>query len=145
MGTAAEAERATSSPSHRTLKSWEPATGELLGEVPIASREDVEKSTARARKAQMAWGVLPVEERCVRLLRFRDALVERAEEIVDVVSRECGKPRTDVLVHEVLIAVDQLTYYCKNAPHILAPRELPLHLLKHKKSVVHYVARGVIG
>jgi acyl-CoA reductase-like NAD-dependent aldehyde dehydrogenase len=130
---------------HRTLESWEPATGELLGGVPVASREDVTKAIARAKKAQAAWGILPVEERCARLMRFRDALVERADEIVDVVSRECGKPRADALAHEVLVAVDQLTYYCKNAPRILASREVPLHLLKHKKSVVHYVPRGVVG
>ncbi|MBX3262851.1 MAG: aldehyde dehydrogenase family protein [Labilithrix sp.] len=130
---------------HRTLESWEPATGELLGAVPVASRDDVAKAIARAKKAQSAWGVLPVEERCARLLRFRDALVERADEIVDVVSRECGKPRADALGHEVMVAVDQLTYYCKNAPRILAPRELSLHLLKHKKSVIHYHPRGVVG
>jgi len=130
---------------HHTLKSWEPASGELCGEVPIASRDDVMKTIARAKKAQAAWGVLPVEERCTRLLRFRDALVERADEIVDVISRECGKPRADALGHEVMIAVDQLTYVCKNAPAILAPRELPLHLLKHKRSTLHYVPRGVVG
>lgn len=132
--------------SHRTaLKSWEPATGELLGEVPVASRDEVLKVIARARKAQMAWGVLPLEERSTRLLRFRDALVERADEIVDVVSRECGKPRVEALGHEVMIAIDRLTYYCKNARRILAPREVPLHLLKHKRSVLHYVPRGVVG
>lgn len=131
--------------AQHTLKSWEPATGDLLGEVPIATRDDVLKTVTRARKAQAAWGLLPVEERCTRLLRYRDALVERAEEIVDVVSRECGKPRTDALVHEIALAVDQATYYCKNAPRVLAPRELPLHLLKHRRSVVRYVPRGVIG
>ncbi|MBX3200869.1 MAG: aldehyde dehydrogenase family protein [Labilithrix sp.] len=130
---------------HRTLESWEPATGELLGAVPIASPDDVARTISRAKKAQSAWGVLPVEERALRLLRFRDALVERADEIVDVVTRECGKPRADALGHEVAVAVDQLTYYCKNAPRILAPRELSLHLLKHKKSVLHYHPRGVVG
>ena len=127
-----------------TLKSWEPATGELLGEVPVTSREDVIKTIARAKKAQAAWAVLPIAERSKRLLRFRDALVDRAEEIVDVVTRECGKPRTDALT-EVMLGVDQLTYYCNNAAKILAPRELPLHLLRHKKSVLHYVPRGVVG
>src|SRR5687767_14304366 len=137
---------AKSSPNTvRTLKSFAPATGELLGEVPIASRDDVRNAIARARKAQAAWGVLPVEERCTRLLRFRDAIVDRSDEIVDVVSKECGKPRHDVLSHEVFITADLLTYYCKNAPRILAPRELDLHLLKHKKAVVHYSARGVVG
>ena len=81
----------------KTLKSFAPATGELLGEVPIATRDDVKSALGRARKAQAAWGVLPIEERCARLMRFRDAFVERADEIVDVVSRECGKPRQDAL------------------------------------------------
>ena len=127
-----------------TLKSWEPATGELLGEVAVSTLDEVGQAIARAKKAQLAWAVLPIEERSKRLLRFRDALVDRAEEIVDVVTRECGKPRTDALT-EVMIAVDQLTYYCNNAKTILAPRELPLHLLRHKKSVLHYVPRGVVG
>lgn len=127
-----------------TLKSWEPATGELLGEVPITSLDDVAQAIGRARKAQAAWAVLPIEERAKRLLRFRDALVDRAEEVVDVIVRECGKPRPDALT-EVMIGVDQLTYYCNSAAKILAPRELPLHLLRHKKSVIHYVPRGVVG
>ncbi len=132
-------------PKHRTIKSFEPATGELLGEVPIASREDVGKAIARARKAQAAWSVLPIAERCVRLLRFRDALVDRADELVDVIVRECGKPRSDALGHELMIAVDQLTYYCKNAEKILSPRDLSLHLLRHKRSQLTYVPRGVVG
>jgi succinate-semialdehyde dehydrogenase/glutarate-semialdehyde dehydrogenase len=57
----------------RTIKSWAPATGELLGEVRISSKEEVRAAVARARKAQAAWGVLPIEERCERLLRLRDA------------------------------------------------------------------------
>jgi acyl-CoA reductase-like NAD-dependent aldehyde dehydrogenase len=128
-----------------SLKSFEPASGELVGEVRVATRDDVAAAVARARKAQAAWSVLPVAERVKRLLRFRDALVDRAEEIVDVLGREAGKPRTEALVSEVFIAVDLLTYYCKNAERILAPRELQLHLLVHKRSVVHYVPRGVIG
>jgi acyl-CoA reductase-like NAD-dependent aldehyde dehydrogenase len=127
-----------------TLKSWEPATGELLGEVPVASHDDVGKIVARARKAQAAWGVLPVFERAARLLRFRDALVDRADEIVDVIARECGKPQADAL-NELIVTVDTLTYYCKNAPKILEPRDLPLHLLKHKRSVLHYVPRGIVA
>jgi len=127
------------------IKSYAPATGELLGEVRISSPDDVRAAVARARKAQAAWGVLPVEERCDRLLRLRDALVERAGEIVDVVSRECGKPKQDVLSQEITVTVDLLTWYCKNAPRILQPRDVGLHLLVHKKSTVHYVPRGVVG
>jgi acyl-CoA reductase-like NAD-dependent aldehyde dehydrogenase len=129
----------------RVIQSWAPATGELLGEVRVSSSDDVRAAVSRARKAQAAWGVLPIEERCERLLRLRDALVERADEIVDIVSRECGKPRQDCLSHEVTVAVDLLTYYCKNAARILAPHDIGLHLLKHKRSSIHYAPRGVVG
>lgn len=127
------------------LKSWAPANGTLLGEVSITQPAEVTAIVARARRAQSAWGLLTVEERSERLLRLRDVLVERAEELVDVISAECGKPRGEALTHEVAVTVDLLSYYTKNARRILAPKELGLHLLMHKASTVHYVPRGVIG
>ncbi len=41
------------------IRSYAPATGALLGEVPVFSAEDVTATVARARKAQAAWAVLP--------------------------------------------------------------------------------------
>ena len=128
-----------------TIRSYAPASGDLLGEVPVTGGDEVAAVVARARKAQAAWGVLPVSERAERMLRFRDAIVERADEIVEVVSRECGKPRHEALVHEVMLVADLATYYCHNAARILAPQEINLHLLKHRKSVIHFVPRGVVG
>lgn len=127
------------------IESFAPATGELLGTVPVMSRSDVATAVQAARRAQEAWALLPVEERCERVLRFRDALVDRAEEVVDLLARETGKPRHEALGHEVFTIADLCTYYCKNAPAILAPREIDLHLLKHRRSVVQYVPRGVVG
>jgi acyl-CoA reductase-like NAD-dependent aldehyde dehydrogenase len=127
-----------------TLTSYAPATGEALGEVHVTSPGEVAKVVLRARRAQAAWGVLPVAERCERLLRFRDALVDAAEDIVDVISRECGKPREDAL-SELTIAADLLSYYCRRAPEILAEQQLGLHLFKHKKSTVSWTPRGVVG
>lgn len=128
-----------------TIKSYAPATGELLGEVPLSSKEQIAATVARARRAQAAWAVLPIEERCERILRFRDAIAERAAELVDLISRECGKPKQEALAHEVMTTLDLATYYAKNAPRILAPQEIPLHLLKHRRSYVHFAPRGVIG
>jgi acyl-CoA reductase-like NAD-dependent aldehyde dehydrogenase len=129
----------------KTLKSYAPASGDLLGEVPIMGKDEVLAVVERARKAQAAWGVLPVEERADRLLRFRDAIVDRADEIVETLSKECGKPRNEALVHEVMVIADLATYYCRNAGRILASQEISLHLLKHRKSVIHFVPRGVVG
>lgn len=127
------------------IRSYAPATGELLGEVPVMGAAEVRAVVERARRAQEAWGLLPVEERAERLLRFRDALVDRAEEVIDVLSREAGKPRHEALLHEVLVLANIITHYAQKAPKWLAPREISLSLLKHRKSYVHYAPRGVVG
>ena len=132
-------------PTAGTLKSYAPGSGDLLGEAPVMSPNEVLAVVERARKAQAAWGVLPVAERCERLLRLRDAIVDHAEDIVETITRECGKPRHEALAHEVTLIADFLTHYCRHAPQILAPRPIDLHLLKHRKSYVHYAPRGIVG
>jgi succinate-semialdehyde dehydrogenase/glutarate-semialdehyde dehydrogenase len=128
-----------------TVRTYAPATGELLAELPVTSDDEVRQVVARARKAQAAWAVLPVEERATRLLRLRDAYAERAEDLVEVVSRECGKPRHEALVHEVTTLLDLAGWVCKHAPEALAVERIPLHLMKHRRSEVHHVPRGVVG
>jgi succinate-semialdehyde dehydrogenase/glutarate-semialdehyde dehydrogenase len=127
------------------IRSYAPATGELLGEVPVATADEVKQVVARAHRAQEAWGALPVEERAARALRFRDAIVDRSDEIVDLLARECGKPRHEALLHEVMVVADLTTYFAKHARAILEARQLSLHLMKHRKSFIHYVPRGVVG
>ena len=135
----------TNGQSSTKIRSYAPATGELIGEAPNTSAEEVRQAVLRAHRAQEAWGALPVEERGARILRFRDAIVERAEEVVDLLVRECGKPRHEALLHEVMVVADIATHFAKVAPKVLAPREIPLHLMKHRKSTVHYQPRGVVG
>ncbi len=127
------------------MRSYAPGSGELLGELPVTSDDEVRRVVARARKAQRAWAVLPVQERVARLLRLRDALAEHAEDLVEVVSRECGKPRHEALMHEVTALLDHLGWICKNATEVLAPEKLRLHLMKHRSSEVRFEPRGVVG
>ncbi|RYE87690.1 MAG: aldehyde dehydrogenase family protein [Myxococcales bacterium] len=113
--------------------------------MPRAGVAAVRAAVAAARRAQESWALLPVEERCKRLYKLRDALVERAEELVDVLAREAGKPRLEALLHEVTVLVDLTTWYADNAPGILAPEAVPMHLLRHRRAVVHHRPRGVVG
>src|SRR5580704_17938231 len=144
MGQVAFAGRELERPENR-VRTFAPATGELLAEIPVTTDEEVRRTVARARKAQAAWAVLPIAERMARLLRLRDALAERAEDLVEVVSRECGKPRHEALVQEVTTLLDRVGWVCKHAPEALATERVPLHLMKHRTSEVHHVPRGVVG
>ncbi len=127
------------------IKSYAPATGELLGDVPVNTRDEVRAAVARAKRAQESWAELPIEERCARALRFRDALVAREEELSDLLARETGKPILEALGHEITPSVTVATYFAKKAKEILAPRDVPLMFLKQKRSRVHYTPRGVVG
>jgi len=128
-----------------TIVSRNPSTGAVLGEVPDQSPAEVRAAVERARLAQRAWGALPVKERCRRVARFRDLVVERAPELIDLLVKEAGKTRSEALAHEVLVIADLTTYFVKRAPKVLAPEPIPLHLLKHRASYVHYTPRGVVG
>jgi acyl-CoA reductase-like NAD-dependent aldehyde dehydrogenase len=127
------------------IRSYAPATGELLGEAPNTTAEEVKRAVAAARRSQEAWGALPIEERGARMLRFRDAIVDRSDEVVDLLARECGKPKQEALLHEVMVVADIATHLAKNAPRILEPRQISVHLMKHRKSYLHFVPRGVVG
>lgn len=121
-----------------------PATGELLGEAPDTSAAEVRAAVARARVAQAEWGARPVRERVRRIDPFRAAVARRAGEIADALVRECGKPRAEAIFEPAIVA-DFASYFGKRAEEILAPRPIPLHLMLHRKSYVHYAPRGVIG
>jgi succinate-semialdehyde dehydrogenase/glutarate-semialdehyde dehydrogenase len=127
------------------IVSRNPATGEVLGEVPVMGADEVRAQVARARAAQKDWGALPVAERARRVMAFRDEVLTRAEEIIDLIVKEGGKTRSEALGMEVVVVVDLADYFCKRAARILEPKPIPLHLLKTKKSYLHYVPRGVVG
>jgi succinate-semialdehyde dehydrogenase/glutarate-semialdehyde dehydrogenase len=136
---------ATSTTHIGSITSINPATGEVIGEVPDTGAADVRVAVDKARTAQRAWAQLPIEARCKRVLRFAEVLMARAEEVIDVLVRESGKTRLEALGMEVILVADLVRYFAKHAPVQLAPEPIPLHLMKHRASYLHFVPRGVIG
>ena len=63
-----------------------PATGEIIREVPCADPAAVEAAVARARAAQPAWGALPFRERARALRRFARALRDDDELMTTLVA-----------------------------------------------------------
>jgi succinate-semialdehyde dehydrogenase/glutarate-semialdehyde dehydrogenase len=129
----------------RKLGVFNPATLEPLGEIEVATADDVRRAVERARAAQKAWSALSFEARGRYLLRARDLLVERADEIVDTICRDTGKPRMEAMATEVLASCDSLTYYAKRAGKLLKDKRQGLHLLKTKKLVLSWRPMGVVG
>ena len=129
----------------RRLRLSNPATLDCIGEFEVQTAAEVSGAIERARKAQPDWGALSVPERGRTLQRAVHILQERADEFVDVIVSETGKPRIEALAGEILSSCDALQFYAKAAKRILAQRTVPLHLLKTKKLQISYQPLGVVG
>ncbi|MFI6938085.1 benzaldehyde dehydrogenase [Streptomyces sp. NPDC050418] len=68
----------------------EPATGEELARVTLASAEDVGTATAAAHAAQAAWAATPHFLRAAVLRKAGDLFTEHADELRDWLVRESG-------------------------------------------------------
>lgn len=126
-------------------RSLNPATGEVLQEIPFATPEQVRMAFERAAAAQKLWGERPATERAKHLLSLRETLVNRADDFIQVLSEENGKPRFEVLSSEILAALELLTFYAKKTPQILADQPIPLRLMKHRKSYLQRWPLGVVA
>lgn len=76
----------------QSLSSIDPATGEVVGDVPLTPPDEVQARVDRARAAQPAWEALGLEGRAQVLERCADLFRERAEEHARLITREMGKP-----------------------------------------------------
>src|SRR5690349_15955453 len=75
-----------------TLDVLDPATGDVLARLPVASRADVDRAAEAAAAAFPAWRDRPVVERATILRRAAALLRERREAIAITLTREQGKP-----------------------------------------------------
>ena len=72
-----------------------PATGELLAEVPLDGGADVATAVAAAQTAFEAWKATPPGDRIQYLFRFKQLLEEDFEELARILTLENGKPLAD--------------------------------------------------
>ncbi len=78
--------------SKSSLSSLNPATGELVGEVPVTPASEVPAVVARAKAAQAAWSDMGLSARAELLAQGCKALAEKAPELGELLTREMGKP-----------------------------------------------------
>ncbi|OFT54844.1 aldehyde dehydrogenase [Corynebacterium sp. HMSC06C06] len=69
-----------------------PATEEVVGVAPEGSVEELNAAVERAVQAQKSFAKLSDAERCDLLLKAADAIEAAAEPLVELLSREQGKP-----------------------------------------------------
>jgi len=69
-----------------------PATGETIGELPLATSQDLADALETAERGFATWRATPPEQRAAVLQRTAALLRERAEELAQIATLEQGKP-----------------------------------------------------
>jgi len=107
-----------------TVQVLEPATEEVMAELPQARPEDADAAIARAKAAFPGWRAVSPGDRAQLLRRLAAAVRERADELSRLESRNVGKPISDAR-GEVGMVADVFEYYA-GAPERLLGSSIPV-------------------
>jgi succinate-semialdehyde dehydrogenase/glutarate-semialdehyde dehydrogenase len=129
------------------LDSFNPATGEHLGSVPITPPSDVQRVVDAVAVVQRFWAQLTLADRARYLERAAQVLIDESDAIRDLIVREQGKPRNEAFSMEVLPTIDALGWIGDAGRQLLADERIrmPQLFFKTKSSAFTYEPLGVIG
>ncbi|HSX94889.1 MAG TPA: gamma-aminobutyraldehyde dehydrogenase [Hydrogenophaga sp.] len=120
-----------------------PATGELLAEVPEASYEQIHRAVLAANRAFDSWGDSTPQERSRALLKMADAVEAQAEAFARIESLNCGKPYPRALEDEIPAIADCFRYFAGAARNMHGP--LAGEYLAGHTSMIRRDPIGVVG
>jgi acyl-CoA reductase-like NAD-dependent aldehyde dehydrogenase len=110
--------------STETMQVFEPATEQVLAELPRAGAEETDEAVARAKAAFPAWRDVSPGDRAKLLRRLARVLEGKFEELAQLEARNVGKPISDAR-GEVGSVVDVFDYYA-GAPERLLGSQIPV-------------------
>ena len=130
--------------SGETHEVCSPIDGAPLAHVPQSSEEDVVDAFARARRAQERWARTPYAHRQRLLLRLHDLVLDRQDEIMDMIVLESGKARKHAFDEPLHIALTARYYGRTLADHLSTERK-PGVFPALTRIDINHVPKGVVG
>jgi acyl-CoA reductase-like NAD-dependent aldehyde dehydrogenase len=116
-----------------------PATEEKIADCPRASESQLNAAVAAAKAAFPAWSKTSVDERKALVLKIADVIEANATELVQLLTKEQGKPLEDATVE-----VYGMAAFCRYFTSL----DLPVEVLEDsdaRRVEVHRNPLGVIG
>ena len=123
------------------MKIINPATEELIGEVPEDHFSSLEKKFQEARLTQPSWQKVPIQERVSVLKKFRKGLQENIEPLACVLTSEVGKPIQQSR-NEIQGALERIQWLTDNAQKYLT--EETMYSEKGLEEKIIYEPLGVV-
>lgn len=94
-----------------------PATGDIIGEVPDCTSDDIEAAIAAASDALKSWKQTTAYYRSGLLYRAWEIMLSRKKELAELMTREQGKPLKAAL-NEVQYGADFLLWFAEEAKRV---------------------------
>ncbi len=138
------ATRVDTAPGRERKTVTSPLTGEVIGEVPLGTADDVAAAVAECRRVQRRWAQVPVKERAAVLLRYHDLVLAHQDELLDLIQAENGKARVWAF-EEIMDQAVTARYYARLAPRALKPTSRMTAIPGLIRAKEHHVPKGVIG
>jgi succinate-semialdehyde dehydrogenase / glutarate-semialdehyde dehydrogenase len=121
-----------------------PFNGQPLAMVPQSDAADVAEAFRRARRAQSAWRRTPRSERAELLLNLHDLILDRQEEITDLICWESGKSRKHAFDEPLHVAMTARYYARTHEQHLGTAKRLGV-VPGLTRVEVNRVPKGVVG
>ena len=100
--------------SGKTIPVHNPATGEVIGQLAHAGKEDLDRALAAAEKGFAIWKNTSAHERQATMRKAAALLKERADAIAALLTQEQGKPLAEAKV-EVMAGVGIIEWFADEA------------------------------
>ena len=85
----------TKGSSKKTSKVFNPATGEQIAEVNLASKTDLNLAVEKAKKAFIEWSKKPPAQRARVIFKFKELIEKNSDELTKLIVLEHGKVYED--------------------------------------------------
>jgi acyl-CoA reductase-like NAD-dependent aldehyde dehydrogenase len=124
-----------------------PATGEILGRLPLTPPEGIEEVVQDVAKVQPLWALLRLQDRARYMRRMAQSVIDDFDELVNELAREQGRPSAEVAALELLAAIDALSWIAEDGATVLGPRRVGIHrsMSVLKRGRIAYEPYGVVG
>lgn len=119
-----------------------PATGEILAEVPISTQQDLEKAVEAAKQAFTSWKKVAVPQRARILFKYQQLLIENWDELAKIITVENGKNYTEAY-GEVQRGIECVEF-AAGAPTLMMGHQLP-DIATNIESGMYRYPLGVVG
>lgn len=95
----------------KSFENKNPATGEVLCQVHVASQSDVDKAIQSAKEGFLKWSKMPARQRGQILMKASQVLRERNDELAHLEVLDTGKPISEAQCVDVTTGADAIEYY----------------------------------